>query len=209
MTDRRQRPEARKSRVIGLTGNIGTGKSTIMAMLRDLGADTIDADRVAHQVMEPGEPAYEEIVAAFGKDIAPGGGPIDRRRLGEIVFRDPQALARLERIVHPAVYQRMKARLAGAQASVVVIEAIKLLEAGLSLQLCDVVWVVTAPREQQIRRLMASRGLSREEAVLRIDAQPPQAEKAARADVVIDNGGSLEATREQVLQAWQAFQLVA
>ncbi len=196
------RPAARRPIVIGLTGNIGVGKSTVTAMLAELGAFIIDADRVAHQVMEPGQPAYAQIIATFGPEIVPNGGPIDRFRLGQIVFADPTALARLEQIVHPAVFVRIQELLAAATAPVVVIEAIKLLEAGLSIQLCDQVWVVTAPREQQIARLMASRGLSYNEAVLRIDAQPPQAEKVARADVVIDNSGAIEATRTQVEQAW-------
>jgi dephospho-CoA kinase len=171
-------------------------------MLAELGAFIIDADRVAHQVMEPGQPAYTEIVAVFGPEIAPNGAPVDRFRLGQIVFAEPEALQRLEQIVHPAVLRRIKELLAAATARVVVIEAIKLLEAGLSLQLCDQVWVVTAPREQQIERLMASRGLSYDAAVLRIDAQPPQAAKIAQAEVVIDNSGAVEATRAQVAQAW-------
>lgn len=198
-------PAARRPVVIGLTGNIGVGKSTVAALLADLGAYVIDADRVAHAVMAPGQPAYQQIVAAFGPGIAPGGGPIDRARLGQIVFVDAQALARLEQIVHPAVFERIQELLQQAQAPVVVIEAIKLLEAGYSINLCDVVWVVTAPREQQIQRLMASRGLSRDEAVLRIDAQPPQAQKVAQADVVIDNSGSLDEVRRQVQLAWQAL----
>ena len=189
--------------VIGLTGNIGTGKSTVMAMLARLGAKTIDADRVAHQVMEPGQPAYGQVIAAFGQDVAPAGGPIDRYRLGQIVFSDPQALARLEQIVHPAVFRRIQQLLGQMTAPVAVIEAIKLLEAGLSVQLCDTIWVVTAPREQQIERLMRSRSLSHDEAVLRIEAQPPQADKVAQADVVIENGGSPEETWLQVQRAWQ------
>jgi len=189
--------------VVGLTGNIGVGKSTVMALLAGLGAAGIDADKVAHQVMEPGQPAYQRIVARFGPAIAPGGGPIDRLRLGQIVFSDPAALADLEAIVHPAVFQVIQRRVAEADAPVVVIEAIKLLEAGLSRQLCQQVWVVIAPREQQIQRLMANRGLSEAEAALRIDAQPPQAEKVAQADVVIDNGGSLAEVRAQVERAWQ------
>lgn len=191
--------------VIGLTGNIATGKSMVLRLLAELGAEIVDADQVAHQVMEPGQPAYQAIVRAFGTDVAPGGGPIDRHRLGEIVFSDQQALARLEEMVHPAVFVRVKQLLEQAQAPVVVIEAIKLLEAGLSVQLCHTIWVVTAPREQQIERLMAARSLSRAEAELRVDAQPAQELKAAQADVVIDNSGSKEDTRAQVLQAWEAL----
>jgi dephospho-CoA kinase len=189
--------------VIGLTGNIGTGKSAVLAMLRDLGADTIDADAVAHEVMRPGQPAHTGIVQTFGPDILAADGTIDRARLGAIVFRDAAALAQLEGIVHPAVFARMQALVRGSRQPVVVIEAIKLLEAGHSITLCDVIWVVTSPRDQQITRLMQSRHLSQAEAELRIDAQPPQAEKVRRADVVIDNSGTLDETRQQVESAWQ------
>jgi dephospho-CoA kinase len=189
--------------VIGLTGNIGTGKSAVLAMLRDLGADTIDADAVAHEVMWPGQPAHTGIVQAFGPDVLAADGTIDRARLGAIVFRDAAALARLEAIVHPAVFARMQALVRDSRRPVVVIEAIKLLEAGYSITLCDVIWVVTSPRDQQITRLMQSRHLSQAEAELRIDAQPPQADKVRRADVVIDNSGTLDETRQQVEAAWQ------
>ena len=191
--------------VIGLTANIGTGKSTVMGMLAELGAAGIDADKVAHDVVAPGEPAYALVLAEFGPEIAPNQGSIDRARLGQIVFSDPTALARLEAIVHPAVSERISRLVADALAPVVVIEAIKLLEAGLSIRLCNQVWVVTAPRAEQIQRLMATRGLSAQEAILRIDAQAPQEEKVARADVVIDNSGSLEDVRRQVEHAWKTL----
>ena len=193
--------------VIGLTGNIATGKSAVAQMLTELGADVIDADRVAHQVMGPGQPAYADIVAAFGDDIAPAGGPINRARLGEIVFADPGALARLEALVHPAVGRRIAELVASSTADVVVIEAIKLLEAGLSLRLCDEVWAVTAPRAAQLSRLMETRGLSHDEAVLRIDAQPSQEVKIAQADVVIDNDGDLDVLRRAVERAWRATRM--
>jgi dephospho-CoA kinase len=191
--------------VIGLTGNIGTGKSTVAQILAGLGALVIDADQVAHQVMEPGQPAHGQILEAFGPAIAPGGGAIDRARLGQIVFADPGSLERLEAIVHPAVVERISTQVAQAAAPVVVVEAIKLLEAGLARQLCDVVWVVTAPRAQQIERLMAGRGLSRPEALLRINAQPPQSDKVAQADAVIDNGGSRAQLHNQVMEAWESL----
>lgn len=193
------------SKVIGLTGNIGVGKSTVLAMLRDLGADIIDADQVAHEVMRPGAAAYQGIVEAFGPDILTPEGLIDRARLGARVFRDAEALQRLEAIVHPAVFVRTQERLAASQAPVVVIEAIKLLEAGLSVTLCDTVWVVTATRQQQVERLLRTRGLSRGEAELRIEAQPPPEDKIKRADVVIDNSGALEQTHAQVVAAWRAL----
>jgi dephospho-CoA kinase len=187
--------------LIGLTGNIGTGKSTVAEMVADLGAETIDADKVAHGVMRPGTEAYHRIVEAFGARVLTPDGRIDRKALGAIVFSDPPALARLEAIVHPATLQAIDRRIAATTADVVVVEAIKLIESGLADR-CDSVWAVTCRREQQIERLVRHRGLSREEARQRVDAQPPQDEKVDWADVVIDNSGSLATTREQVEAAW-------
>ncbi|MBU0494877.1 MAG: dephospho-CoA kinase [Chloroflexi bacterium] len=188
--------------IIGLTGNIATGKSTVAHMLADLGAQVVDADAVAHAVMRRGRPAWQDVVLAFGEDILGPDGEIDRGKLGAIVFRDPAALARLEAIAHPAVIREMQALARRSTAPVLVREAIKLIESGAADE-CDAVWVVTAPRAVQVERLMRTRGLSRAEAELRIDAQPPQEEKMARADVVIDNGGTLEETRRQVERAWR------
>ena len=190
--------------VIGLTGNIATGKSMVGEMLVRLGAEHIDADRLAHEVMARGTPVWSEILDHWGPEVLQPDGEIDRRKLGEIVFRDPQALAKLECVVHPAVIARTDALLAASRAGVVVVEAIKLIESGMVAQLCDALWVVTAPRQVQIARLVALRGLSEADAVLRVDAQPPQALKVARADVVIDNGGTVEATWLQVRAAWMA-----
>ena len=191
--------------LIGLTGNIACGKSTVLAMLQDLGAAVIDADQVTRQVQQPGEPVYQAIIEAFGEAIlvAPGG-PIDRQRLGAIVFSDPQALRRLEQIVHPAVHARILAWLDGvaSHAQVAVIDAVKLLEAGWK-QVCDAIWVVTCTPEQQLRRLIETRGMSESEARMRIAAQPSQESRAAQADIVIDNSGSLDATRAQVNAAWE------
>jgi dephospho-CoA kinase len=191
--------------IIGLTGNIACGKSQIAGILRDLGAELIDADRVAHELLEPGTAEYGRIVERFGREILLADGAIDRRKLGGIVFADPAALRDLEQILHPGVRPRIRARFAAAQVPVVVVEAIKLLEVGLYLE-TDAVWVVTADRDSQIQRLMDSRGLSRQEAETRVDAQPPQSEKVARADVVIDNSGDLSLSREQVAAAWRAIE---
>jgi dephospho-CoA kinase len=218
--------------LIGLTGNIACGKSTVLAVLEQLGARVIDADRVTHDLQQPGEPVYDAIVAEFGAGIlAAPGGPLDRRALGAIVFADPAALRRLEQIVHPAVHARIEAwlgeisrqgdketRRQGEQEAshsslspglpvslsvpVAVIDAIKLLESGWK-PLCDAIWVVTCTPEQQVARLIATRGLSEAEARARIAAQPPQADKVAQADVVIDNRGPLEETRRQVEAAWR------
>jgi dephospho-CoA kinase len=193
--------------LIGLTGNIATGKSEVARMLAELGAEVIDADRVAHEAMRPGGPAYDGVLALFGPGIlstageTPAGAPIDRARLGAIVFRDAAALRRLESAVHPAVIAEVDRRIARTATPVVVVEAIKLIEAAMHRRY-DALWVVTAPRPLQIARLVASRGLSAEEAALRVDAQPPQAEKAALADRVLVNDGDLDRLRRQVEAAW-------
>jgi dephospho-CoA kinase len=193
--------------VIGLTGNIAVGKSTVASMLAEWGAWVLNADKLAHELMSPGTDVHQSIIERFGgaQVLSAPEDPqsaIDRRALGDIVFRDPAALRALEEIVHPAVVAETLQRLAACTAEVAVIEAIKLLEAQMQ-RYCDAVWVVTATREQQIERLMQTRGLTKDEAAVRIEAQPPAADKIARADVVIDNSGSIEATRAQVMAAWQ------
>lgn len=188
--------------LVGLTGNIATGKSLVAQMLIELGAHAIDADKVAHEVMRTGGLAYDAVVGAFGPEILAADGSIDRGKLGTIVFRDPDALARLEAAVHPATILEVNRRIAQATAPVVVVEAIKLIEAGMHRE-CDALWVVTAPRWVQIARLVAQRGLTEDEAALRIDAQPPQAEKVALADLVIVNDGDLTDLREKVKAAWE------
>jgi dephospho-CoA kinase len=194
--------------LIGLTGGIACGKSTVLAMLAAAGARTIDADRVTHHVQQPGTPVYQQIVAAFGPGILLGpGGPIDRRRLGAIVFGDEAKLRQLEQIVHPAVRAEIRAFLAqvaaaaGDRRPVAVIDAIKLIESGWAAE-CDQVWVVTCPEAQQVARLMATRGMSEAEARQRVAAQPPQEARLPHASVVIDNGGTQAATRAQVEAAW-------
>lgn len=189
---------------IGLTGNIATGKSTVAGMLADLGAYVIDADLLVHELMRAGTDVNRAIVKRFGPRVLRPDGEIDRSGLGAIVFADAVALADLERIVHPPVVARTLQLLDESGAAVRVVEAIKLLEAEMHRH-CDAVWVVVARREQQVERLMRTRSLSRDKANARIDAQPPAAEKVARAEVVIDNSGSLVETRAQVLRAWRAI----
>ena len=187
--------------LIGLTGNIATGKSEVARLLARLGAGVIDADRVAHDVMRPGNPAYGEVVKAFGPEILAADGNIDRGKLGALVFRDPAALRRLEATVHPAVIAEVDRRIAEATERVVVVEAIKLIEVGMH-RAHDALWVVTAPRALQIKRLVETRGLTETEAAVRIDAQPPQEEKAALADVVLVNDGDLAELQKKVEAAW-------
>ncbi len=188
--------------IIGLTGNIGVGKSAALDVLRKLGAHVIDADKVAHGVMLPGGRAYDAVVEAFGPGILLDDGRIDRRQLAAIVFSHPEQLAKLEAIVHPAVEQAVQAEIEAANAPVVVIEAIKLLEGGLK-SICDEIWVVTAPEEVQIARLMDARGMSETAARRRMKAQTPQAWKAAQADVVIVNDSDLATLERRVTEAWQ------
>jgi dephospho-CoA kinase len=187
--------------VIGLTGNISTGKTTVARMLASLGACVIDADMVAHELMRPWTAVHSDVVARFGEQILRPGGEIDRQRLGALVFADPVALRSLDDIVHPAVVQETRRRLDACTARVAVVEAIKLLEAGMDHD-CDVVWVVTLPRELQIERLIERTGLTKPQAEQRVDAQPPQEDKIARADELIDNSGTLADTRAQIQRAW-------
>lgn len=190
----------RRRLVIGLTGNIATGKSEVGRILAGLGAHVVDADQLAHEVMRPGGAAFDAVVRAFGTGIVTDSGQIDRSRLGEIVFRDQGALQRLEEIVHPPVIAEVERHIAQSD-GVAVVEAIKIIEAGMHRRY-DELWVVTAPRAVQIARLMQSRGMSEEEATLRVDAQSPQTAKASVADRVIENDGGFEALQRKVKMAW-------
>lgn len=188
--------------IIGLTGNIATGKSTVLDYLRIKGAYSIDADKLTHRTMQPGGLAYDAIVQTFGRDILAEDGTIQRAALGRIVFADPAALRRLEEIVHPAVFTLAQAELAQTDAPVVVVEAIKLLEAKRLLTLCREVWVVTADPEVQLRRLSEERGMSEAEARQRMAAQSSQADKVMQATRVIVNNGSTEALYAQLDAIW-------
>jgi len=190
--------------LMGLTGNIACGKSTVLRMLRERGAYTIDADTISHKIMQPGGSAFEPVLAAFGPAILAATTPsvIDRRKLGAIVFADAIRLHELETIIHPLVRLDILEQIAHTESKVVVLDAIKLLENNLD-EACDMVWVVACTPSVQLERLMVRNSFNRDEALLRIEAQTPQAMKVARADVVIDNSGSLEATRQQVEAAWE------
>lgn len=188
--------------VIGLTGNIATGKSVVRKMLEHLGAYGIDADALAHRAMAKGAPGYQPVIDIFGKWILDAQGEIDRAKLGRLVFNDPEALKQLEAIVHPLVEQAIDLMIQRARQPVIVIEAIKLLE-GKFANACDSIWVTTAPQEIQQQRLMEKRGMSAEDALQRIRAQSPQEQKIAAAQVVIQNSGSFEETWKQVVAAWK------
>lgn len=188
--------------VIGLTGNIATGKSVVRKMLEHLGAYGIDADALSHRAIARDAPGYQPVVEAFGSWILTPEGQIDRTRLGKIVFSDSEALVELEAIIHPLVRDAIDILIRRASQKVIVVEAIKLLEGPLR-PACDNIWVTTAPMEVQLRRLRLKRGLSAEVARQRIAAQPPQSEKIEAADVVIKNSGSFEDTWKQVLAGWR------
>ena len=194
----------REHYLIGLTGNIATGKSTVGAMLVELGATTIDADHVTHQILRDDRAVVTQIAAHFGADVVNGQGNVDRKRLGRIVFNDPVALGQLEAIVHPAVAARINQCVNMIETPVVVIEAIKLIEAGWP-HVCQALWVTICRPEQQIERLIKGRSLSYSEAKLRVTAQPPQAAKVRLADVVIDTSGEKNETLNQVRAAWQSI----
>lgn len=188
--------------IIGLTGNIATGKSVVRRMLEHLGAYTIDADSLSHRAVAKGAPGYKPVVELFGKWVLGPEGEIDRAKLSAVVFRDPQALAQLEAIIHPLVGQATDMLVRRASQKVVVIEAIKLLESELH-KACDAIWVTYAPEEVQVERLMRKRNLSREEALQRIRAQLPQSGKVAQASMVIRNSGSYDELWNQVTTAWK------
>jgi dephospho-CoA kinase len=188
--------------VIGLTGNIATGKSVVRKMFEHLGAYGIDADALAHRAIAKGAPGYKPVVEMFGKWLLDADGQIDRSRLGKIVFSDPDALARLEAIVHPLVREAVDILIRRSKQNVIIIEAIKLLESPIR-EKCDRIVVAYAPEGVQLNRLVEKRKLSPEFARQRIAAQPPQREKITAADIVIRNDGSYEDTWLQVSSAWQ------
>jgi len=188
--------------VIGLTGNIATGKSVVRKMLEHLGAYSIDADALSHRAIARGAPGYQRVIDTFGKWILDNNGEIDRAKLGRLVFNDAEALRQLEMIVHPLVEQAVDIMIKRASQRVVVVEAIKLLEGNLA-SACDTIWVTTAPESIQKARLMRKRNLSEQEALQRIHAQPSQELKKAAAKLVIENTGTFEDTWKQVVAAWK------
>lgn len=192
-------------RIVGLTGGIASGKSTVARMLREEGAEVIDADAIAREVVEPGTPALARIAARWPEAIRDGA--LDRQALGAIVFARPEERAALEAIVHPAIQAEVERRLAALAAAgeeVAVYEAALLVETGLD-ETMDALVVVALPEEEQVRRLSARDGLSPEAARARVAAQAPLEEKLRNADYVIENSGDLAALRRRVGEVWQAL----
>lgn len=187
--------------IIGLTGNIATGKSTVMNLAIERGALAVDADKIVHEILEDDRVVQEAIANIFSPTVRQADGKIIRPALGEIVFNDPQAMRELEAIIHPAVHHQVISRINESQSSIVMIEAIKLLEGKLR-GICDIIWVTRCSRKRQLERLRICRGMDEKSAVMRVDSQTPQEDKVLQADSVIDTDGVMDDTRRQFEQAW-------
>lgn len=196
--------------VIGLTGNIGSGKSTVARRLKDLGAQIIDADQVAREVVQPGTPGLQEIADSFGVEVLDSTGNLDRKKMGSIVFADPQARGKLNNITHPKIKDEIKRQIElckkenknGAGPRVVVIDIPLLIEVSLD-QNANEIWVVKVDQDKQIERLAQRDGLTPMESLRRIAAQLPQDEKLKFATRVIDNSGDKNETIKQVDRHWE------
>lgn len=191
--------------VIGLAGGIGTGKSEVSRVLKELGAAVLDADRFGHEVYLPNTDGLREVVATFGKDVLLPSGEVNRRALGAKVFGNPQAMEKLNAIAWPRICQRLiegieEERRKGTQ--VVVLDAAVLIEAGWTA-LADEVWVVTAPETDVVRRLQSRNNLTEEQVRARMDSQMPAKERVKHAHVVVENDGNLEDLRRKVMALWE------
>ncbi|MFT5211789.1 MAG: dephospho-CoA kinase [Flavobacterium sp.] len=195
-------------KILCLTGGIAAGKSTVSRCLEEMGAKTIDADKVGHKVYDPGKQAYLQVIETFGQDIVGDDQLIHRRKLGAKVFGSPDELKKLTDIVWPAIRRDIELEMAGYEAAypdgMLVLEAAVLFESGW-FSLGDEVWVVVVDREVAIERAMARDSLDREAIGQRIDAQLSNEEKIARADVVFENDSDESALKEKVIQEWSRF----
>ena len=193
-------------RIIGLTGNIACGKTSVGQMLLALGAERyIDADALVHRLYEPGQLVTLQISQRFGPTLLTPSGSVDRKQLGSLVFQNAEALRALEAIVHPAVSQLVRAEISTVSPTgIAILDAVKLLEGG-SASLCQSKWLVICPEAQELARLMQRNSLSEHDARVRLAAQPSVSARLPLVDEVIDNGGSLDDTRQQVLSAFQRF----
>ncbi len=196
-------------KVIGLTGGIGSGKSTVSRFLAELGAVIIDADKVGHEAFKPDTEGWREVAAAFGRQILAADGKIDRKKLGEIVFGNPDSLERLNRIMHPRIHNMVKAQLEKYQrqgVEIIVLEAPLLIESGWALTV-DEVWVTVASEATVLRRLQERMGLSKPQSLARIRSQLSPEERARHADVTIDTDCDLDELKARVEELWQRLQV--
>lgn len=190
--------------VVGLTGGITSGKSTISGILAEMGAEIVNADELGHQLLKAHTETWEKVVNAFGRDILSPNGDIDRQKLGRIVFHNTKALQQLNHIMHPRIYQMVAERidnLRRQQADIVVLEAALLIEAGWS-PLVDEIWVAITSESTALQRLMTRDNLTQEQALARIRSQTPVEERVKQADVIIDTSGSLDQVRARVIELW-------
>ena len=197
-------PSGRSPFVIGLTGPIASGKSTIAELLRQRGAEVIDAVRVYRSLLQPGSALWRQIVERFGPAIVGTDGEIDRVALGGVVFADPAALADLEGITHPAVVTEVRRRIARSTAPLIVLEAVKLVQSGLASDV-DALWFIRADPEMRLQRLMTRSGMDEASARARIAAAPDTVPAGVDVDATIDNSGDLASTAAAIDNAWRAM----
>ncbi|MBI4283764.1 MAG: dephospho-CoA kinase [Chloroflexi bacterium] len=196
------------TKVIGLTGGIGSGKSTVSQYLAELGAVILDADKVGHEAFQPNTQAWRDVVAAFGREIIAPSGEIDRKKLGGIVFSHPESLSRLNQIMHPRMYDMMQTRIEEYRrqgAKVVALEAAILIEANWT-PLVDEVWVTVSPETAVLERVKKQRGLDETQTLARIRSQLSSEERVKHADVVINNDGNLDEMKAKVKELWAKLQ---
>lgn len=191
-------------RRVGLTGSIASGKSTVTNRLRALGAFVIDADAVSHEVTEIGAPALGEIAAVFGASVLREDGSLDRAALSDIVFADSEKLQTLNAILHPRIFARMREQERESGAACVVYDVPLLMETGMDREM-DEVWMVDAPKSVRLRRLMRRSGLTREQAMARMNAQLADEQKRRRADVILQNDGTVSELYGKVDALWQGL----
>ena len=197
--------------VLGVTGGIASGKTTVSAILEELGAPLIDFDVLARQVVEPGKPALKSIVDSFGKEVLQADGTLDRKKLGGIVFNDPEKRKKLESFTHTAIFEKylnqVNAIAAGNPGAVIQVAVPLLIELNLQ-SMFDRVLVVYVSPDRQVERLAERDGIRRDDAANILKSQLPIDEKVGQADYVIDNGGTLEKTRRQVEELWEKLQKI-
>ena len=194
--------------LIGLTGGIASGKSTVAKLLASYGAETIDADQVARDVVLPGSVGLQAVVNEFGAEVLSGSGELDRDLLGQIVFKEPEKRKALEQILHPLIKKRTTELLAASNSSVVVYAVPLLVEANVDYPF-DMILTVEAGVENQVERIVRSRGLSEADALRRIDAQASTAERSERADFVIDSSGTHGQLEQQIAALWRKIEQAA
>ncbi len=200
--------EADQPKIIGITGGIASGKSTVVSFLRDLGATIIDADEISRSLTANDGPAVASVLHTFGQEFASAPGVLDRRKLGELIFTDASARQKLNSILHPLILEEMQRKIDAYKAhpttSPLFLDIPLLFEAGLE-SLCDQIWLVYVDQDTQFKRLIARDLLTNEQALKRINAQMPMEQKCLKSNHVVDNGGSIEETQKQIQQLWESY----